>query len=186
MKKLWRIVALVVAAGVLSFGAALPAAAHGGDIILTITPDGEGGITLTPVFEGDGHPVEDIIDPVLTATSDSGKKVGPVQLVSSAEGVGVWVTESPVLDEGHWEVTVSITKPSEATVTTEMDVVPLEAPVEVETGMPGASDGDGDAQGPPVVLIAAIAAIVLAALVVILLLRRRATAQARAGGQGGR
>lgn len=172
MKKLWRVLALVVAAGVLSFGAALPAAAHGGDIILTVTPDGEGGVTLTPVYEGDGHPVEDIIDPVLMATSDSGKKVGPVQLVSSAEGVGVWVTEAAVLDEGHWEVTVSITTPSESTVTTEMDVVALEAPVEVETGMPG-TDIETDAQGPPVVLIAVIAGIVIAALAVILLLRRR-------------
>ena len=181
MKKLWRIVALVVAAGVLSFGAALPAAAHGGDIILTITPDAEGGVTLTPVFEGDGHPVEDIIDPVLMATSDSGKKVGPVQLVSSAEGQGVWVTEAPVLDEGHWEVTVSITTPSESTVTTEMDVVALAAPVEVETGMPGAADSDADAQGPPVVLIAVIAAIVLAALAVILVLRRRSLSEGRGG-----
>lgn len=185
MKILARIAAIVVAAGVLSFGAALPAAAHGGDIILTVTPDGEGGVTLTPVFEADGHPVEDIIDPVLTATSDSGKKVGPVQLVSSPEGKGVWVTEAPVLEEGHWKVTVAITKPSEATVTTEMDVVPLAAPVEVETGMPGAAT-EVDAQGPPVALIAVIAAIVLAALAVILVLRRRATAPARAGGSSGR
>lgn len=172
MKNLWRVLALVVAAGVLSFGAALPAAAHGGEIILTITPDGEGGVTLTPVYEGDGHPVEDIIDPVLTATSDSGKKVGPVQLVSSAEGVGVWVTEGAVLEEGHWEVTVAITKPSESTVTTEFDVAPLAAPVQVETGMPGAVD-EADAQGPPVALIVVIAAIVLAAIAVIVLLRRR-------------
>jgi hypothetical protein len=185
MKKLWRILALVVAAGVLSFGAALPAAAHGGDIILTITPDGEGGVTLTPVYEGDGHPVEDIIDPVLMATSDSGKKVGPVQLVSSAEGVGVWVTEGAVLEEGHWEVTVSITTPSESSATTEFDVVALDAPVEVETGMPGA-ENETDAPGLPPVLIAVIAAIVLAALAVILVLRRRATAPARAGGNGGR
>jgi hypothetical protein len=180
MKLLWRIVALVVAAGVLSFGAALPAAAHGGEIILTVTPDGAGGVTLTPVYEGDGHPVEDIIDPVLMATSDSGKKVGPVQLVSSGEGVGVWVTETPVLEEGHWEVTVSITEPSESTVTTEMDVVALEAPVEAVTGMPG-EQAETDAQGPPVALIAVIAAIVLAALAVVLLLRRRSLREGRGG-----
>ena len=91
--------AVALAIGCLLFGAALPAAAHAGEIVLALTPDGVGGVSVTATYEADGHAVDEIIDPILTATSSTGSTVGPVQLVSSSEGQGVWITEKPVLDD---------------------------------------------------------------------------------------
>ena len=175
-----RAIAGVLVAGALVLGSALPAAAHGGAIHLELAADGAGGVSIVPTYERDGHPVEEIVNPVLTATSASGKKVGPVHLVSSAEGIGLWVTENPVLEEGLWTVTVSISEPSVATVTTEMEVVPLAEPIVGEKA-PAAVVAD---EGPPVfpVVLGGLALAVLASLVLLFLQLRRRSAARAAGG----
>jgi len=179
MRAVLRAFATIVTAGVLLVGAALPAAAHGGAIHLDLASDGAGGVTVTPTFERDGHPVEEVVDPVLTATSASGKKVGPVQLVSSAEGIGVWVTEGAVLEEGTWTVTVAITEPSAATVTTEFEVVPLAEPIVGEQAAPAVRD-----DAPPMFpWVLTISALLLTAALVLLVVRLRRRATARAAGE---
>ncbi|TBN55447.1 hypothetical protein EYE40_14670 [Glaciihabitans arcticus] len=179
MRTLVRMIVTIVAAGALLVGVALPAAAHGGAIHLQVVTDGAGGVSVTPTFERDGHPVEELVDPVLTATSASGKKVGPVQLVSSAEGVGVWVTESPVLEEGTWIVTVEVTTPSAATASTEIVVAPLAEPIVGEQVVPVAPD----ATPPMFPWVLTISALLVVTALVLLALRLRRRATTRAAGE---
>jgi hypothetical protein len=175
---------IAVVAGVLALAPALPAAAHGGEIELQVVHDGAGGITVLPTFEADGHPVQDIIDPVLTATSSSGKSVGPVSLVSASEGVGNWETAEPVLDDGSWTVTVAITEPSEATETIDVEVVPLAEPIDNSTTGEDVAVADSDqaASGVLVPLLAGVLALLVVAGAVLLVLRRR-SATAQKGGR---
>lgn len=180
---LTRAVAVVIAAGALALGSALPAAAHGGEILLSVTSDGAGGVTVLPTYEGDGHPVQDVIDPVLTATSDSGKKIGPVSLISSSEGEGIWITEEPVLTDGHWKVTVTVTEPSDAKSTVEMDVAPLAEPI--DNSAPVKDDATVSAAGATAgsVLPWAIplGLLVIGAVVALLVVRSRRTSRAVIG-----
>lgn len=182
MKSRLRSFAVAVAVAVvgLAFGVALPAAAHAGEILLSLTPDGAGGVSLTATYEADAHAVNEIIDPVLTATSSSGATVGPVHLVSSPEGQGVWITEKPVLDEGLWSVTVTISTPSAATITSDIAVVPLDAPVEAATGMPTVESESVPSELTSVLpLVLGIAGIVLIALATTALVAHRIRTRAR-------
>lgn len=107
----------------------LSARAHGGPFDLFISPDGAGGVALYAQYVGDGHLVEEIIDPIVTAKASDGRTAGPVSLMSSSEGVGRWVSEEPFLDDGDWTVTVRTTTPDVAEATAEFTVAPLDAPL---------------------------------------------------------
>ncbi|MCS5718432.1 hypothetical protein N1027_09810 [Herbiconiux sp. CPCC 205763] len=128
------------------FGAAPAAQAHGGPFQLTVSPDGAGGLIVSATYVEDGHPVSEVIDPVATAVSPSGESVGPVALVSSAEGEGIWVTPESFLPDGQWAVTVTTTAPSSASTTVDITVAELAPPVEPgETIAPveqGGASGD--------------------------------------------
>ncbi|MDH6181905.1 hypothetical protein M2152_002087 [Microbacteriaceae bacterium SG_E_30_P1] len=114
-------IALAVAA-LLAWGAATPALAHGGPFELEFGQDGAGGISLIAHYLEDGHPVTEIMDPVATAVASDGTAVGPVRLISSPEGEGLWISPEPFLTEGTWDVTVSTTTPGTASSTMTMDV----------------------------------------------------------------
>jgi hypothetical protein len=131
---------LVIAAVALGLALASPgaAAAHSGPIELDIAGTGDGGLVVSAVYTEDGHTVSQIMNPVATAVSVDGATAGPISLVSSAEGVGLWITESPILEYGDWTVTVSTTIPSEATATVQMTVAELAPPVQ--------ADGDNAAE----------------------------------------
>lgn len=111
---------------------AVPAAAqaHGGPFSLNIAPDGAGGLVVSAVYSEDGHAVTEVIDPTATAVGDDGSTIGPVALISSAEGEGIWVTAEPFLPVGTWTVTVSTSMPSVATATTTVTVAELAGPEE--------------------------------------------------------
>lgn len=113
---------------------AVPSAAqaHGGPFSLNIAPDGAGGLVVSAQYSEDGHPVTEVIDPVATAVSDDGSTVGPVSLISSGEGEGLWVTSEPFLPAGNWTVTVTTSTPSVATATTVVTVAELTGPEDTE------------------------------------------------------
>lgn len=121
----------LLAASLLLMGLS-PAAAHSGHYELQVTHDGAGGINVTGKYEADGHTVEAIMDPVATATTKDGRTAGPIKLVSSAEGQGIWVSPEPFLADGEWTVTVATTTPGEATASATFTVAPIAAPVAPE------------------------------------------------------
>lgn len=108
------------------------ASAHGGPYELQVTPDGAGGISAAATYTEDGHTVQSIMDPVATATSNDGKEAGPISLISSSEGRGLWVSPEAFLAEGEWTVTVTTTTPEAATASSTFVVAPLAAPVAPE------------------------------------------------------
>jgi len=128
-------------------GLVAPAAAHGGDVVISLGTDGQGGISANLTWKVDGHPVEEAADVTVTAQSAAGETVGPLQLLSASEGVG-WYTSAPgVLAEGNWTLTATITTPSETTATAQVDVVPLVLP-EPDGAASGDEDAAGEAQDP--------------------------------------
>ncbi|WP_068707607.1 hypothetical protein [Oerskovia enterophila] len=169
---------------------AAPASAHGGEIILSIGGDGAGGVSVNVTYKTDGHPVEEIVDVMVTAVSAEGTEVGPIQLSSASEGVG-WYTSAPdVLGEGNWTVTATTTTPVATTATTQIDVVPPAAPPapaeDAGTEADAAGQGDeasatseDDGTGVPTTAIVVGAVVLLAAAGAVLVLRRRATAAER-------
>jgi hypothetical protein len=164
---------VVVFGGV--FGAAGAASAHGGPFQLDVAPDGAGGVVVSAAYIADHHAVTEIIDPVATAVSPDGTTVGPVPLISSAEGEGLWVSAEPFLPEGQWAVTVATTLPSSATVTVDMTVTALAAPIEPGETIASTADAAA-ASGSALTMWLWIAAIAVAlsvlAAVVIRALRR--------------
>jgi len=193
-----RALVVGVMAGVLALLLALsaapgPASAHGGPFGLTVAPDGAGGLTVIAAYTEDGHPVSEVIDPVATAVAADGRTAGPVSLVSSGEGEGVWVTAEPFLGEGDWAVTVTTTTPSSATATAQVTVAPLAPPVAPEdAGVPISTTDDqqdagaeaapaaADAGGvSPVTVVLWIAAVAVVLAVVLLVLRRRGVIRSR-------
>lgn len=177
----------LVAAVLLSPTAAL---AHGGPFDLAVASDGAGGLVVTAVYQEDGHAVSEIIDPVATAVAADGTTAGPVALVSSAEGEGIWVSPEPFLGPGEWSVTVATTVPSAATATVPVTVAELAPPIEPGESLPagdgagvGSDDGaeaavadqEAGTPGATVVLWVVAGVVVLAVLagLVLLLVRRR-------------
>jgi hypothetical protein len=140
------LVVAALAAALALLGLASPASAHGGPIVISVGTDGAGGITANLTYHDDGHPVEESADVTVTAVSDSGESVGPVDLRSASEGVGWYVSDPGVLTEGHWTLTATMTTPAEATATAEVDVVPLPEPPAADTADPDdAADSADDA-----------------------------------------
>ncbi|WP_309616520.1 hypothetical protein [Salinibacterium sp.] len=158
---------------------ATPASAHGGEIVLSLSQDGGGGLQVVATRADDGHPVEDVIDPVLTATSAEGESVGPLALVPSEEGIGVWQSPKALLAAGEWTVTVSITMPSQASVTEQMTVVITtdQVPADGSDGIVLAPTTEAEAVGPPVLIVAGASVLGIGALAaaVVLFRRRRQT-----------
>ncbi|MEO3927486.1 hypothetical protein ABGB07_26980 [Micromonosporaceae bacterium B7E4] len=103
--------ALFVAVGLVP---AAPAVAHGGKIKLAVAGDGATGVTVQASYQ-DGHPVDNGVRLVLTATAEGGRTVGPLQLNPAGEGEGFYST-GPVLTPGPWQVTVTAPKPNPAEV----------------------------------------------------------------------
>lgn len=124
------------------------ASAHGGPYELQVTSDGAGGITVAATYTEDGHTVQSIMNPVATATSKDGKEAGPIALISSSEGRGLWVSPEAFSTEGEWAVTVTTTTPQEATATTDFVVAPLAAPVAPEA-LAAADNGVSAATSEP-------------------------------------
>jgi hypothetical protein len=129
-------------------GGAGAASAHGGPFQLTVSPDGAGGLIVSAAYTEDGHAVSEIIDPVATAVAPDGTTAGPVSLISSAEGEGIWVTPEPFLPSGQWAVTVSTTTPSSATTSIDVTVAELAPPVEPGETVAPVADDAGGADGP--------------------------------------
>ncbi|WP_353708809.1 hypothetical protein ABRQ22_05220 [Cellulosimicrobium sp. ES-005] len=150
---------VLLGAVVALLGVAAPAAAHGGDVVISLGTDGEGGISANLTYKIDGHPVEESADVSVTAESADGETVGPLTLSSASEGVGWYTSEPGVLAEGNWTLTATITHPAEATATAQVDVVPLpelapeaadeaaadEAAADAEGGAADGADEDADA-----------------------------------------
>jgi hypothetical protein len=189
------LVALIAALLVL-FAPAAAATAHSGPWELTVTPDGAGGLSAFGTYTEDGHTVTEIIDPVATAVASDGRTAGPVSLVSSAEGEGLWVTPEPFLDEGEWTVTVATTTPAAVTATTAVTVQPLSPPADPddastttgatddgadESANAASPDAAGEGSAMPTVLWIIVGLVALAAVVVavIVVLRRRSVAGGR-------
>jgi hypothetical protein len=126
------ILTVLLAVLVLVLGA--PAAsAHGGPIELEVTGDGADNVNVLVTYKKDGHPVTEIVEATLIATSGDGRSFGPVPLRSASEGQNLYHSAEP-LPGGDWEVTVTATEPSKAkaTVAVKAGVVAL-PPVTVTT-----------------------------------------------------
>jgi hypothetical protein len=134
---------MVVALGILFFSAGA-AHAHGGAYQLAIASDGAGGVVVSASYTEDQHPVGGIIDPVATAVAADGRTVGPIALISSSEGEGLWVSVDPFIPVGDWNVTVVTTIPEPVTATVAISVAPLPAAPAAPT--PSVSSGGAAAQ----------------------------------------
>ena len=159
---------------------ATPASAHGGEIVLSLSHDGGGGLQVVATRADDGHPVEDVIDPLLTATSAEGETVGPLALVSSEEGIGVWQSPTALLAAGEWTVTVSITVPFQASVTEQMTVVITtdQVPADGSDGMAVSPLATTDTDGGQILIVVGVWALAIGVLAVLFLLFRRRSAAA--------
>jgi hypothetical protein len=130
----------VLAIGMLLLPAA-PAAAHGDRIKLEVAGDGANGVTVLARYD-DGHPVDDrILRLVLTATGDSGRRAGPIQLNPAAEGRGFY-SSGPVLAPGRWTVVVTAPALDATRTTATIDTRPP------QTALPPAAAGPDRAEAP--------------------------------------
>lgn len=136
----------VLLGGVLALVGAAPAGAHGGDVVISLGTDGQGGVSANLTWKVDGHPVEEAADVSVTGESAAGETVGPLTLRSASEGVGWYTSDPGVLADGNWTLTATITHPAEATATAQVDVVPLPEPAPREGDDAAAQEG-GDAAG---------------------------------------
>lgn len=136
----------LVLGGVLALVGAAPAGAHGGDVVISLGTDGQGGVSANLTWKVDGHPVEEAADVSVTGESAAGETVGPLTLRSASEGVGWYTSDPGVLADGNWTLTATITHPAEATATAQVDVVPLPEPAPREDDDAAAQEG-GDAAG---------------------------------------
>lgn len=181
-----RPVALLRALGVAalvalaSLGAPQAALAHGGEIVLAVDQDGVGGVIVSAVYEEDGHPVSEVIDPVLTATSANGDIVGPIPLVSAPEGEGFWVSSEPPFAEGSWDVTVTITSPSAAEVQKTIDFVTVDQTPVVGADIADAEAPSTDWGGAGVIVgITAVVLLVTGGVIAVIVRSRRKKVDAR-------
>lgn len=128
---------LLVAASVLGWPGI--AQAHGG-ISLTVSGDGHGAVSVTALW-GDGHPVTEAVGAILTATSDSGERIGPAGLRRSADGPGVLRFAGP-LSAGVWSVVIDVGSPGIARCEARLTVGATVAPSEAPAHCPGAPEKD--------------------------------------------
>jgi hypothetical protein len=106
----------VLLAGLTLVLGAPAASAHGGPIKLEVTGDGADNVNVLVTYKKDGHPVTEILEATLSATSSDGRSLGPVPLRSASEGQNLYHSAEP-LPNGEWDVTVTATEPSKAKAT---------------------------------------------------------------------
>ncbi|MGR6920419.1 hypothetical protein ACU635_39815 [[Actinomadura] parvosata] len=116
MKKAPAYVLTLLLAGLALVLGAPAAAAHGGPIELEVTGDGADNVNVLVTYKKDGHPVTEIVEATLKATSADGRSFGPVPLRSAPEGQNLYHSAEP-LPSGEWRVTVVATEPSKARAT---------------------------------------------------------------------
>ncbi|MBE1582602.1 hypothetical protein ACFPOI_24935 [Nonomuraea angiospora] len=116
MNKATAHVLTVLLAGLMLVLGAPAASAHGGPIELEVTGDGADNVNVLVTYKKDGHPVTEIVEATLKATSADGRSFGPVPLRSAPEGQNLYHSAEP-LPSGEWRVTVTATEPSKAKAT---------------------------------------------------------------------
>lgn len=188
-KTLTYVITALMAGFVLMLGA--PAAsAHGGAIKLEVTGDGADNVNVLVTYKKDGHPVTEILDATLTATSTDGRSFGPVPLRSAPEGQNLYHSAEP-LPSGEWRVKVSATEPAKAHATVEVKAGDIAASPVAATGpaqatAPGqakaaanstAADDDGAMGMPLKIGIIALVALLAIAAWIGLAWRNRASAR---------
>lgn len=162
-------------------GTVLPAAAHA-TAAITIHSDAAGSVWATARW-GDGHPIAGPVTAILTATADTGDRVGPAPLRVIGDRAGTLAHAAP-LAPGRWWVTVEMASPAvarcEATVTVRprdaagapapdpVTCAPEEAPSAAPTGDRGTGTGW---------IVAALAAVLAGAAALAAPRRRRANDQ---------
>jgi hypothetical protein len=110
-----RLLAVVLAVGLMVLVPGAPAFAHDGPVTLEVAGDGATGVTARATYKEDGHAVEGV-RLVLTATGEGGRTVGPLQLAPAPEGRGFYASGA-VLTPGTWQVTVTAPAPHPGTAT---------------------------------------------------------------------
>lgn len=116
MNKAPAYVLTVLLAGLMLVLGAPAASAHGGPIKLEVTGDGADNVNVLVTYKKDDHPVTEIVEATLKATSADGRSFGPVPLRSAPEGQNLYHSAEP-LPSGEWRVTVTATEPSKAKAT---------------------------------------------------------------------
>ncbi|MEV4018265.1 hypothetical protein AB0J35_47990 [Nonomuraea angiospora] len=116
MNKATAHVLTVLLAGLMLVLGAPAASAHGGPIELEVTGDGADNVNVLVTYKKDGHPVTEIVEATLKATSADGRSFGPVPLRSAPEGQNLYHSAEP-LPSGEWRVTVTAAEPSKAKAT---------------------------------------------------------------------
>ncbi len=163
----WIVVAIIALVGL---GPAGTAMAADGRVTLDVAGDGAGGITVRIVYANDGSPVEADVLLLLTATGESGRTVGPLQLAPAPEGRGFYAT-GPILSPGEWEVTVSSPKPYEGRATVKVAARPAQTPPPAESQAHAAQGPESGGLGWLWWLGSGLVLVV--ALVIVFALRRR-------------
>ncbi|GAB3893032.1 hypothetical protein GCM10027612_41890 [Microbispora bryophytorum subsp. camponoti] len=133
-------------------------------------------------YKKDGHPVTEILNATLAATSSDGRSFGPVPLRSAPEGQNLYHAAEP-LPNGDWKVTVTATEPSKAhaTVTVkagEIAASPVAAtgPASVQERSAAQNTADEGAMGMPLKIgIIALVALLAVAAWIGLVRRNRAS-----------
>ncbi|MEU6414867.1 hypothetical protein [Microbispora sp. NPDC046933] len=116
MNKALTYVLTALLAGLVLMLGAPAASAHGGPIELEVTGDGADNVNVLVTYKKDGHPVTEILEATLVATSADGRSFGPVPLRSAPEGQNLYHSAEP-LPSGDWKVTVTATEPAKAHAT---------------------------------------------------------------------
>lgn len=133
MKKTLTYVLTVLMAGLVLMLGAPAASAHGGAIKLEVTGDGADNVNVLATYKKDGHPVTEIVEATLTATSTDGRAFGPAPLRSAPEGQNLYHLAEP-LPSGEWQVTVTATEPSKAHATVRVKAGDIAASPVAATG----------------------------------------------------
>lgn len=184
MNKALTYVLTVLLAGLVLMLGAPAASAHGGAIVLEVTGDGADNVNVLATYKKDGHPVTEVVEATLVATSADGRSFGPVPLRSAPEGQNLYHSAEP-LPSGEWRVTVTATEPSKARATVNLKAGDIAAspvaaagPVQNKAPATASAADDEDAMGMPLKLgiIALVALLALAAWIG-LVRRNRASAR---------
>jgi hypothetical protein len=172
-RALRRLVYIGLATLAVVAGTGLPAGAHAG-AVLTIHSDGAGSIWVTARWI-DGHPVTGPATAIVTASSTTGQRVGPVALRTVDDGNGT-LTYSGQLASGHWSVTAEMASPAVARCDTQVRVGRPATPATVtctpEDVEPAAAPSGGGSS-PPWPIIALVGALGVVLLAMRLAPRRR-------------
>ncbi|MET9248824.1 hypothetical protein [Nonomuraea sp. NPDC003709] len=148
MKKAPAYVLTVLLAGLMLVLGAPAASAHGGPIKLEVTGDGADNVNVLVTYKKDSHPVTEIVEATLKATSADGRSFGPVPLRSAPEGQNLYHSAEP-LPSGEWRVTVTATEPSKAKATVKVKAgVVAASPVAATAPAPGQATGQATAPAP--------------------------------------